>query len=360
MRRLGALVLWGLPVVLACGTEPIPRVVVAGTTFTLPIPQEYPVGFGRVLYPDGDPNNPPAFVQDAPLEDPQRGEMRFRAVPDDPGDPDVYLPVRFITRVSVNESAPGLAVLGVSGYEGQVIAILEVPSGTIQGNYKIQLERWRRNPANENKFDPLDPPEADGGNWIGWAGAGADEGVPIRIVDHPEGQNDTNPLVGWGLFFGALNQSEMTDEDVRSVTPNPTFRVNTPASLSPGTPPAAWEIKLTYPPWKFKITDVNLITQHPSDGLVTWDTGDPSHACGTADDTLTIQVVDSGATPTIRGVWVAFETQNFAPAMPGPGCEAGPAQLAQVQEVTGSFKAYDKDGVDYAISHDIIFCEACK
>lgn len=238
-----------------------------------------------------------------------------------------------------------------------MIAILEVPKETFQGTYKIELERWRRNHFT-GKFQLLGWPQAGGMNWKGWGTADPSVGVPIRVVQHPDepAADDFNPLEGWGLSFSDLEMLEMTNEDLRSVTPNPYFQLNVPGLLSAEIPPAAWEMKLTYTPWKFKITDVNLITEHPSDGLVTWKIGNPSHACGTPADTLTIQVVEPKATPTIRGVRVAFETQNFM----GSTCNGRAFLFGLIQEVANSFKAYDKDGLDYAVSHDITFCEGCN
>ena len=105
MGRGSALAVIALLVIpVACGTKPIPMIAVAGTTVTIPIPDGFPTGFGRVVAGSSaaDPlSSVPAFSAASPLEDPQRGELLFSLL-DSNGTHLRYLPVAYITRVHMS------------------------------------------------------------------------------------------------------------------------------------------------------------------------------------------------------------------------------------------------------------------
>ena len=334
---------------MGCGTQPIPRIAVAGTTIAVLIPPAFKPGFGRVL--GADPDNPPAYDPGAPEEDPQRGEMVFELVDDQ----DVhvkYLELNYITRVSIDEASPG-SINGVTEWEaGQVIAFLKIPKDTRltpdpSSPDAILVERRRRKVEDVDSFETVLTTIQWGGlpfPWRGWGTPYPDQGIPIVIQEQPGGSQDDwfTPQTCWGKFLGSYQSDDFSD-DLPSLTPYPRFRIFVREFDEDRTSPAAWEFELSYPANKIAVQGVGLYREGPSGALVTWspvDVGDASCENGT-DTTIAIQMIDPER--NAKGVEVAFELQNFASGQ----CPAR-ASSDDFTVNLESFVAYNADGVEYA------------
>jgi hypothetical protein len=193
-------------------------VAVAGTTITIPVPLGYGTGFGLSISramtlnafglvdsrPD-PPNLDPTF------DDLQRGELTFALWRG--GAFLTYLPVRYITRVHLDEGTPA-GVSGAAGYaKGQVLALVDIPralsASPAGANDSIIVQRWKR-PLVANGSGQLvpffeDPPQIGGVSWRGWGalpvnGFGPEDPsqtIPIQIVAAPSTTSYFSPSLGW-------------------------------------------------------------------------------------------------------------------------------------------------------------------
>ena len=341
---------------VGCGMVSIPRVAAQGTTIMIPVPDGFGAGFGRVLNQNVDPTTHISTPPDpnSPLEDFQRGELLFalRTGPTSGSSLVTYLPVRFITRVHLDE-ATGAALpttgefylsFGTPVQTGQTLALVDIPYVTDPGTYYVFVERWKRSPNAPYDFEQLPPVTIETGYfgwnpWLSWANwtnnnSHSDRGFEIRVVASSHGALFHEPPIGFNKWNGNMNYAwrEFT-LDLEYLVPHPKLRIwiGNPSTLEY---PAAWEITLEYPAGKLEITGAALGRRHLSGGLVSVSdaTGSPS-SCG-APGTTRISLVD----PERQTQWVdvVYRLRDFA------GC--GTAVLSDFTAVEGSLKAYNVEG----------------
>lgn len=342
-----------------CGTFSVPRVAANGTTIMIPVPDGFGSGFGRALNQNlAGPTDPgtifiPDPDPDSPLEDFQRGELLFALHAGSSPESTLvtYLPVRYITRVHLDEGssaalpAPGESYIsgGTNPQTGQVVALVDVPRDVDPDTYYIFMERWRRNdPPNDDNFVQLPPPQIGSPPlpWLSWAGfAGAtpspDAPMEIQIVESSVTGSLFNDAV-WGFdkWFGNYGWRNFT-ADLDSLIPRPKLRIwiENP-SPPPGTPkrPAAWEYTIQYTSGKIEILGAELGALHRSGGIVSVSPATGSPASCSSTSTATISLVD----PDQGSIWVdlVYRLRDF------DDCgRAGSADFAEV-----SVKAYKVDG----------------
>lgn len=343
---------------LGCGTLPLPQSAVEGTTITLPLPVNFPKGYGRVLAADPDQASVPSYSAGSAVEDPQRGELIFELVdaagvsPRGAGNPQ-YLNLRYLTRLKPDPSAPGVIenhAVSPTYRGGQDVAILDLPDDPVDADTDlfIKITRYRRAAGTGgNAFSLL--PQAQTGqgqDWFGWgsdyAGGGLSVGTsgdptPIRILDSA-GLPDPTPKVGWLNFVPYGLIVNPMEPNLDELVPLPQVSVRAEQAGPNGPPPAAWELELTYPRNIMKVRAVTPVSVSPGFAIVTWQADQSAADCLTGSDTLKIQVVDPNVTTRI--VNVAFELINFDDTC------GRRLDLADVPVVPGSFKGYDVNGVD--------------
>lgn len=332
----GLVIGFGLVGMVGCGLEPVPKVAVFGTTIAILVPAAFPVGFGRYIGEnfDGDPNAAAAdsYAGD-PLEDPQRGELIFKAVS---GPVEKYLPVRHITRVAIDESARGSTNPSAAFYFGQEIAFVDIPEedelgGFTEGSYNVEVSLWRRVQGVPG-FTEIVVPIQDQGtkDWVGWGTDDASIGIPLII----ESRNAPGPLftrlLAWAGAGNPLTYHQdipIEEEDLRETIPDPHVVLNVSG------PPAAWEMQLDYPSNKLEIKRVSARINHPSAAIVTMNP-QPSLNTNCNDmGTLTVQV--AAAEPIATKAEIAFELLDFA------ACGRASASDFNVT----SMKSYNEDGI---------------
>lgn len=360
---------------VGCGTYSIPRVAAQGTTITIPVPDWFGSGVGRVLneYIRQQPYGPidPITVSIQPnptssLEDFQRGELLFalRLTQSPASGLLTYLPVRYITRVQVDEAsrastpAPGetSSFEGTDPTMGQIVALVDIPYGVSPGNYYIFIERWKRNhPLDQDKFfrdaPTINSPEVD---WLAWTGTvpfygtpSPEHGMPIRIVASSFGSSLFNDSVlgGYDKFFGNYSWNDFTSE-LESLLPRPklTVWVKHPTT---SVIPAAWEAEIDYPVGKIEILGAELGALHRSGGFVGVGppTGSPE-SCSSMGSTK-VSVVD----PDRQSAWVniVYRLRDFE------GC--GRAGAGDFAIPDSSYKAYDGGGNPLASADRFIWVD---
>lgn len=350
-RSLAAAAIAGSLVAIGCGSKPIPLFAVAGTTFTIAIPEGFPTGYGTRLASNPDQSPPPSYDPNSLAEDPQRGELFF----------DLYtttgtfvrhLPLAYITRVNMSPQSRSASAGSMLYERGQALAFVNIPYQVAAGSYHIRVIRHRRVPTSPNTYEQAPTPLTNFGGWpiapyYGWG----DDSVPSGTTSYPsriqitivagDGQNHFTPLRGWaevppdGVLWADVSA------DLAGLTPYPEFDLLVPQAGSPFQKPAAWEAELTYPREMLRIRGVEL--RHPtrSSAIVRWQAEDPaSISCesGSPDGSLKIKVIDPDQETS--GVRVAYELRNF-----GQPC-GGRAVWGTFSVSTESFKAYDLDGAD--------------
>ncbi len=337
----------GLLATLGCGSEPIPRVAVTGTTISIAIPPSYPVGFSRamsnqmiqylVTNPDSLVTAPlpaPSYSSTSGLEDEARGELVFSLMS---GSTFVtYLPVRYITRVHPDENAPAATAVDPGFSGGQAIALLDIPKAVLANSYSIQVDLYRRDPiAVGHAFENLDPqPQLEGEDWIGWGQSPADphQGIPIQIVAGSAARY--NAFTGWAEFFGTLANDEVSD-DAKLIVPHPAIRIRLHGESEAA--PAAIDLALDYPREKIEILGVQLERADRSSAvaLLSPDTGSVS-GCSSQSGTVGISVADPEA--ATAAIQVAYRVRPLDQA----GC--GLLAAGDVTIPSASVRAYDGSG----------------
>lgn len=335
-----------------CGTHPIGRVAVPGTTIAIPVPPSYAPGFGLRI--GTDPATAPAYVEGDPQEDPQRGELLFK-LKEIGGPVYGYLPRRWITRAGVDEATPQAFTGGFQGVQGQVIAFVDIPVDVEDGDYELIVERWRRDPSSPtNAFAFVPTTITDtvmfGGlmtfDWKGWGTDSPANGIPIKIQGPAASPAMFTPLQGFADVFEYSYNLAFTSEELRSYTPSPQFVV----IAGNGTElPAAWEIELEYPIERIHVLSVALGRDGASNGIVRWQAEDEqaSIPCSTAPGNLKIQVVDPDKQSL--GVRVIYDLRNF-----DQGCGARAVPSDDFDVVPDTFKAYKLDGTQLAGAYTAI------
>lgn len=336
-----------------CGTLSIPRVAAQGTTIVFPVPDGFAAGFGRALnqelpYGVVDPAMLEVDYASNPLlEDLQRGELLFalRAGATVESPLVTYLPVRFITRVHVDEaSGATLPAAGEIFYNlgtplvyGQTVAFVDIPTLTNPNTYYVFMERWRRDPDSPSHFEKLAPvPLWDPFPWLSWADSSMrpDLGMQIHVVASTHGSAFHDAGQGFdkwsaGQNYNVNNYTEILDH----VVPHPKLRVWI-GDPSTGELPAASEFTLAYPAGKIEITGATLARLHRSAGFVNLSVTTGSSTPCDAPGTARISLVDPDR--TVQLVEVVYRLRNFE--------DCGRAEPGEFFVVTGSPKAYDIDG----------------
>jgi hypothetical protein len=340
-----------------CGTLTIPRIAVQGTTITIPVPDGFGSGFGRALNQQltvtttdpGSLNVP--YVQGSDLDDPQRGEILFalRTSPSPISSLVSYLPVRYVTRVHVDEAsaagmpAPGIPFEGTNPGTGQVLALVDVPLATPPGTYYVLAERWKRSTVSPYTSFFKDTPTISSPpvNWVAWGGKDAfyglpspELGMPIRVVESPYATSLFNDAVeGYDRWWGSYSNRNFT-ADLPKLVPQPKLKiwVQDPNSYQI---PAAWEVAIAYPRKKIEILGVQLQSPDRSEAYATVGapTG-PEDSCTDKTGQTKISVID----PDRRSAWVevVYRLRDFG--------TCGRAVPGDFVFVANSFKSYKADG----------------
>lgn len=331
----------------ACGGQPIGRVVVPGTTIAIPVPPSYYGGFGLRI--GTDPATAPAYDENHPLEDAQRGELLFKLVQLPSEAVYGYLPRRWITRVAIDESALEAINGSFNAAEGQVIAFVDIPVDVDDGDYEIRVERHRRDPASPTRAfvqtaTTIDVTIPFAGllqdvPWNGWGGWDPSAGIPIQVQGPPANPPKFTELMGWADVFGEYRGTlgALTNQELRNHTPYPSFRIGagTYENL-----PAAVEMEFDYPINRMRIRGVKVTRDGPSGAIVRWDAEDPDAivGCSAPPGRLKIMMIDPDR--EAAGVEVAYELRNFAQPC---GDRIVPSE--DIEPVASTFKAYDEDGI---------------
>ena len=342
-----------------CGIYSLPRVAAQGSTIVFAVPDGFGSGFGRALnqYISQNPTTDPSALTvdlNPPLEDFQRGEILFALHADASPESAIlaYLPVRYITRVHVDEgssaslpaSGETYGVLGTNPQTGQIVALVDIPFSVSPATRYVFMERWRRTPGSTT-FEKLSPMQVGSPAvpWRAWAGISngtplpADAPMEIRIVAGDTSAFFNDASFGFDKWFGSYSWRNFST-DLDHLTPRPKFRIwidnpNPP----PGTPrtPAAWEITLQYPTGKIEILGAELGTFHRSGGIVTVGaTTGATTPCG-ATGTTKLSAVD----PDQKTIWVdvVYRLRDFE--------NCGRAGVNDFTPEPGTLRAYNADGV---------------
>lgn len=353
-----------------CGSQFVPRVAVEGTTAMIAIPYNFDVGYGRRVAqdpqallgggggPDWDPND-----QFHHLEDPQRGEMIFTLIDNVKGNK--MLPLRWITRVALDEAS--MEALDTTGSlaRSQVVAFVDVPLGVVddgqgQRDLEIRLDRYRRSdgtPPGPFQLIQQSYFASFGIHWTGWGkmdNGWPEHFIPITIRDAhgldaqetPQTTEHFTPLEGWAGtwncdWFGCFplvkkepNFNTLKDDYV----PNPEFAINRSGG---GANPAAWELEFKYPSHLMSILGVRLERENPSGAFVALDRPLPTATVSCASPqsaAARVMVVDPDARTT--GVSVVFKLANTGAS----GCAAR-IKNNDLPITAGSIRAYNANGV---------------
>jgi hypothetical protein len=367
-----ALALLGLALP-ACGNFSVPRVAANGTTIMIAVPDGFNAGFGRALnnslaFNTVDPASLTVPVGTSPtdpnyyFEDFQQGELLFalREGQSESSPFVAYLPVRYITRVHVDESS-GAALpaageefvqLGTPVERGQVVAFVDIPC-SVEPNevYYIFMERWKRGNTQatathffEQSPVPINTPAEA---WLSWAGfpgvvSTPTAGMEIRIVEssYPGPGCSLFSDTGWGFdkFFGNYSWRDFT-ADLGRLSPRAKLRlyINNPYPQGgePGNP-AAWEWTIQYPAGKVEITGAELGSLHRSGGFasVTPSTGSTANCedVGTAK----ISVVDPDQTTMFVNVTYRLRSFPECPRAVLSDFSAAQGQPPKAYDVSGS------------------------
>ncbi len=347
-------------ILTACGTHTIPIAAVPGTTITIPVPDGFGAGFGRALntklsteaYGQTVPGLPVPIGADY-LEDYQNGELLFALYGFTSSCANkitfiTYLPVRYITRVHVDEASrqatPAAeeppAIDGTPPAVGQVLAFVDIPEVVpAPDRYCVFVERWKRHPSATTTFEEV-PPHANDPPlvWRGWTGWYPQRGLKLNVVAAPSGW----PSLGWVNFnpFDVYDEvagnyvgGAVTQEELGSLAPRPklTFRVQN-VFMPPL--PAAWEVEIRYPLAKIEILGVELGAVHRSAAIASLGptTGTPG-GCGDLGSTK-ISVVDPDRVAAFANI--VYRILDFT--------NCGRAIAADFAVLGGSFKAFDVNG----------------
>lgn len=342
-----------------CGTHTIPIAAVPGTTITVPVPDGFGAGFGRALntqlstsYGSTVPGLNVPIGADY-LEDYQNGELLFALYGFTFGCVHkitfiTYLPVRYITRVHVDEasrqSMPAVGeppvIDGTGPMVGQVLAFVDIPGAVpAPGQYCVFVERWKRSPASPTMFEEH-PPYANEppAPWRGWTGWYPQWGLKLNVVDPPAGWPSLgfvgfNPFDVYDKVAGNYAGGQATQEELGSLAPRPklTFWVH---NVFVPPLPAAWEVAIQYPLAKIEILGVELGALHRSAAIASLGptTGTPG-GCSDLGSTK-ISVVDPDQEAPFANV--VYRVRDFV--------NCGRAVEGDFAVLGGSFKAYDVNG----------------
>lgn len=339
VARLLAVAAFGV-FLAGCGAYSIPRIAVEGGTITIPVPNSYGPGFGRVLS-DAMPTSGlvttllpwPAYNPASGLEDELRGELVF-ALHDMNFDFITYLPVRYLTRVHMDEgSKAGNPNTGAGYAAGQVLAFVDIPVGVRAKNgsdqFYIYVSRFIRNGSSAPYNFLATTPVVGGYYWISWGHPFWAWPVGIKILANST--ESFNPFTGWGLSFGDYQSFDVTG-DLPELIPQPKL----PVTVIGGPTPAAWEVEVTYPADKVEVIGAELSTNQKSTAVLALEHIDSGK--------VKVSVVDPRQlTNQVKLVLVPEDlTMSSGTASPG-----------DFQEVAASLRAYDENGVDISAPWDL-------
>jgi hypothetical protein len=261
-----------------------------------------------------------------------------------------YLPVRYVTRVHVDEGspagvpAPGIAFLGSDPSSGQVLALVDVPQEVPPGSYYVFVERWKRDKNHPQLAFVKETPTINTPpvNWVAWGGRDAfygipnpELGMPIRIVASPYVTNRFNDAVeGYDRWFGDYSLKNFT-ADLPNLVPQPKFKIWVRNPAPPYEIPAAWEVVIAYSRKKIEILGVELGSADRSGAYATVSqpTGPPL-TCIVKNGQTKISVID----PERRSAWVevVYRLSDFG--------TCGRAVVGDFSLADNTFKGYKDDG----------------
>ncbi len=350
----------------------IPRIAANGTTIMIPVPDGFKAGFGRalnkslLLNPATEVTSPTVPITTNPanpnyyLEDFQQGELVFvlRMGPSVTSTFKSYLPVRYITRVHMDESSSAALPadgevydnIGTNVEAGQIVAFVDIPFGVSPaGTYYIFMERWKRGTGPAATYFVKEPPtkvDTAQVDWLAWGGfAGLPQapsptvGMQIRIVASSELGSlfgDTN----YGFDkFGPNYASRSFTADLDRFSPRAKLRIFIDNPYPQGGEPAipaAWEWTIQYPAGKIEITGAELGSRHRSGGFAALSPPTTSGSGCSEVGTTKISVID----PDQTTLWVnvAYRLRAF----PACGGRAVPSDFTAAQGAAP--KAYDVNG----------------
>lgn len=345
--------------IVACGSEPVPRVAAAGTTISIAIPPTYRTGFGHAL---SDPmsrvflttslNLTTPYSPGSAAEDEARGELVF-SLYGPAGNFRTYLPVRYVTRVRSDENSPAAVELDPGFSGAQTIALVDIPSQVnVPNSYTIKVERYRRSATSPHGF-VREQPQLEGGDWVGWGQRDSNQvpyadphlRIPLRIVAGAGAKH--NDFIGWTVAADGTLGSQTTwevgsgdaQDDARDIVPGPSFGVylHDPFAESP---PGAVEFVVEYPREKIEILGVQLNRAQRSSALalLTPDTSSLPTDCTPQTGSAIVKVVDPGEITS--SVAISYRLRDFA------NCGRLSDALSGVTIQSGSVRSFDRDGVE--------------
>lgn len=360
-----------------CGTEPVPRIAVEGTTIAIGLPERFDVGFGRVLAAElldaqaivdsSTLTGPLPDPQSMDYEDLQRGELLAVLVEYSGSTTTAVarLPLRYVAALNADPATEEVRSYPERSTR-QNIVFLDIPFKDSLGNplvsdslghrtLAIELRRFRRRnyDLNSSQFDLIPQsavPSQLSTEWVGWAAAGGDDdperGIAITIVDNPllsesptdeeiPANADYNSFVGYnggmaGPDFVVASAAVVPGEAI----PDPHFAILFDSAS--GTYGAA-EIEVTYPAERIQITGVR-----PKLGFG-WTSyaapAPPAPTCAPTPRTLKLFAADSAG--QISGVIVNFVIRD---AVIGCGILEPVDVATEISVVPSTLRVFDIDG----------------
>ena len=342
-----------LGVALGCGSYTIPRHALEGTTLVIAVPASFKPGFGR-RRSDAMTNRTapitslpaPAYVPGHPHEDEIRGELVFSLLKRSNGQFVSYLPVRYVTRVHLDEGSPGglddpsVATWGVAEYaKGQVLAFVDVPLGVVAangGNHDFAINVWSsaRKPAQPSVWETL-LVTIDGVWWLGWGEAQPYLGIPIDIYAGDGSTHFNDDYLGWEGNSGYY--AEDVTEELEDVVPRPKalMRVIIPATAEY---PAAWEADITLPRQKGQVIGVEAASHHKSSAVaMIINPATPDTGCVSGNRTVRVAMADPRK--RTEGVRLIVKPPDFS-------CSNAQRLSANNHFTISSVVAYDETGTE--------------
>ncbi len=277
--------------VIACGSKPIPLVVVRGTTFTIAVGRDQNVGYQSLI------------TRNEGIYDDQRGELIFFLHPlggneTDPNAPgNVRLTTRLVFRFQPDPATQG----GIENDVGpdqlvelnEVLALIDVPATAGTGLWKLGVARVRGH-------NPLNPVET--GLPAPALGTGTDHPTIWIVADTSGGNAAPTPTTG----YDAPNFTDAQFYLAREAVPHPKLVVSFTAAVLP----RAGHLVLTFPTAKLLIKDVHEHNNLGRHSFVLWKEAPPG--------TLTVDWASQEpltVSNPVRELAVAFALKTTTPVL---------------------------------------------
>lgn len=255
----------------ACSSQPLPLSVQAGASFALAVGGDVAggLGFGG------------AWLSAIGRHDDQRGELAFVLIA--PGGAEHALVTQLVTRFAPDPASDG----GIANEVGnglfpgvgihEAVAIVEVPTATPPGVYRLEIRRRRRVGASQWEWLP-----------------GVDYAQSLTVLPAVVGgaSGAPTPPNGYAGAFGAPLGPQLA-----ALHPHPKLVLALPASPRP----AAAHVVLSYPPARIRVRTVFEEQHGGRSSIVAW-SDDPSAG------RLRIDLADPHA--SVSALAVAFELRD--------------------------------------------------